>query len=244
MNSKSDCQCGPNAGAERFAHLLAGFAFAVAIVLIVPRHASAQSLQRFSLPLGGHTFLAQTPDGIAVVGAFNIEEFTNQGGQVVATGIVQADLLNPAANTSTLSQDLQTALSPNGVEVALPVKVTTATCRSFTMELGPVPGLTGSIVVAAGKSSPEALKGAKDKLPAACQMAKALRKGDTDRLVSLLNDSEGVGSSNVKSCGFIEAIKCAFAATTCGGACIAGPAACIACLASIGYVGCKDCIGI
>ena len=233
-----------SAGAVRSTRLVAGMALALAIGLVLPTIASAQSPQRFSLPLGGHTFLNQTPDGIGILGAFNIEEFSNQSGQIVATGIVQADLLNASANTATLSQDLQGALTSGGVEVTVPVKITTATCRSFTMELGPVPGLAGPIVVAAGQSSAADLRLGKGKLSGACQMAKALRKGDTDRLVTLLNDSEGVGSGNVKSCGFIEAIKCAFAATTCGGACIAGPAACIACLASIGYVGCKDCMGI
>jgi hypothetical protein len=244
MNTKFACHRGPDAAAQRWGCLLSGITLVLAMTLVLPQLASAQSPQRFSLPVGGHTFLTQTPDGIGIIGAFNIEEFTNQDGQVVATGIVQADLLNPAANTSTLSQALLTALSPNGVEVTMPVNILTATCRNFSMEIGPVPGLMDPIVVSAGKSSPSDERLDQSKLPTGCQMANALKKGDTDRLVSLLNDSEGVASANVASCGFIEAIKCAFAATTCGGACIAGPAACLACLASIGYVGCKDCLGI
>lgn len=222
--------------------LFKSVAIVLSTTLIVPQIASAQAPPRFSLPLGGHTFLSQTADGVGVIGALNIEGFENQGGEVIATGIVQADLTNTGVNPSSLSPELEASLTPDGTELMLPVKIVSATCSKFDMEIGPVPGLTSPIVVSVGKGKATPGEVTTDQLPTACELAKAVKNNQADSLVALLNASEGTGGGNLKSCGFLEVIKCAFAATTCGGACILGPVACVACLASIGYLGCQDCI--
>ena len=245
MNGKLSHHSYARAGAGRWLRLTGSLTMLLAGALLLPGIASAQAPPRFSLPLGGHSFLSQTGDGVGIVGALNVEEFSNQDGQLVATGIVQADLLDPAVNPSVLSSDLQATLTPDGAELTLPVSIETATCKDFTMEVGPVPGLVDPILISVGKGKDVAAGTLTKKQRAVwCEMAKAAKKNQTDRLVMLLNQSEGVGGGNLQSCGFIEAIKCAFAATTCGGACITGPPACIACLASIGYLGCKDCLGV
>jgi hypothetical protein len=50
------------------------------------------------------------------------------------------------------------------------------------------------------------------------------------------------GAIEPSSCDFFKAIECAAAVVACGATCIAGPEACIPCLAGIGAEGCLDCV--
>jgi hypothetical protein len=212
-------------------------ALILAMVLSVPAVSWAQAQTpppRFDLPVAGVHFFSETSNGVGVVGAFTLDGFENQGGVVMASGILQVDLTTPGANTSTLSATLQQALAPDGAALFLPVTIDKATCSDLTIELGPITGLTSPIIISVGNG-----KNFRD----ACKIANAKKHKQIDKLVALLNETDAAGTG-LKSCGVFEAIRCAFAAATCGGACIAGPVVCLACLASIGYVNCSDCLGI
>jgi len=147
-------------------------------------------------------------------------------------------LTTTGVDQSTLPPAVQDALAVEGTVLTLPVQIDNASCNQFTMEVGPVPGLTEPIFVS--YSGPQSGPGRLTNIPL-CAIAQAVKANEAGLLVKLLNQSNGV---NLASCDFLDALRCAGAAVTCGGACIAGPAVCIACLASIGLVNCASCLGL
>ena len=118
-----------------------------ATMLLFPVVTLADAPPRFSLPVGGNQVFDQTENGVGVIGTFSITGFDTQNGGLFAVGVVQADLTETGIDESGLPSLVQQALTPDGVAVELPVKITNATCNELTMELGPVPGLSVPILL-------------------------------------------------------------------------------------------------
>ncbi len=215
--------------------------FLAIAMFLLPTIAFADVQPRFSLPADGNQFFSQTNDGVGVIGSLSITGFEDQGGVLFAIAVLQADLTETGINESTLPPLVQAALAPDGTAVELPVKITNATCNQLTMEAGPIPGLVEPIILsysAPSRPVPDAFILSQD----LCEIAQVAHRGNARQLAQVLNQSQGPGA--LKSCGILDALKCAGASVTCASACLAGPAVCILCLGSIGLLSCKECLGL
>jgi hypothetical protein len=120
---------GKNRGEEMHQRIAAcAVMFALAVVSLVPvSSASAQSKKandRLIVPVSGTVNSATG----SLTGNFAITQFANQNGQLVATGMLTATVLNSAG------QIVQTIVQ----QVTLPVTALNAACEILHLELGPL----------------------------------------------------------------------------------------------------------
>ncbi|MGD9507280.1 MAG: hypothetical protein AB7I59_12675 [Geminicoccaceae bacterium] len=146
------------------------------------------------------------------IGTVEIVQFRVQGNRIVAD-----TLLRKTGKKAT--------------PATLPVKIAHSSCQVLELHVGPPAGGNYPLVITQHQGN--------SNLSASdfCGIASA---NGLKEQVAVLNDDSG-GLTGLKSCSFLDALKCAGAMASCASSCIAGPEFCILCFASIGVPNCYDC---
>jgi hypothetical protein len=145
------------------------------------------------VPAVGFVFDSRKDDGSGdfETGAFTIEKFLLEDGNLMAKGVLKG-----------------ATISPSGTELTLPVNIIASTCNVLELDIGPPDGLMDPIDVVAYRPSTNLSPSD------FCKISEANASGDNNALVDLMNQE---GTAQLRSgCPWYLALGCAPAITVCG----------------------------
>jgi hypothetical protein len=146
------------------------------------------------------------------IGTVEIERFRAQGNRIVADTLLHKT-------------------GKKAVRATLPVKIAHSSCQVLELKVGPPAGAAYPLVITQHQGNSNL---------SASDFCDITNANGVREQVAVLNDGSG-GLTGLKSCSFLDALKCAGAMASCASSCIAGPEFCILCFAAVGVPQCYDC---